>query len=90
MRRRCWGACRQMMSTSSGISYRAATKADEQDTFDSELLRIGGDDDDEALGGPYEGNRLLFFRETIKLFIIKWRTLGRCDVRSAKRRDFNT
>lgn len=66
------------MATSSAIAYRAATKADEQDTYDSELLWIGGDDDDEALGGPYEGNRLLFFRETIKLFIIKWRTLGRC------------
>lgn len=85
MRRRCWAACRQMMATSSAMAFRAATTADDDGGFDEELLQIGGVDDSEAVEGPLSGNPLLFFRETVKLFIIKTSILRRCVGRGFRR-----
>lgn len=79
MRRRCWGAVRQAVATSSAISFRAATTWDEEEDIDAELGLIGNEDDDEAVVDARGDNKMIFFRETVRLFKIKGRILARCD-----------
>lgn len=78
MRRRCWGAVRQAVATSSAISFRTATTWDVEEDIDAELDLIGNEDDDEAAVDARGDNKMVFFRETVKLFKIKGRILARC------------